>query len=94
MSLHLIVRRGMAPAVVGVAALAISACSSGNSYIDNSDYVSPIAVSSAPQPSVPVASGVSASNRRLPLLPPVPEEHGATGLPPVNMAGLMPPPVR
>lgn len=92
MSLSSIVRRGTATAAILATALTLSACSGGNNYADRSDYVSPIAVSSAPRPTVPTASGGSAGRR--PLLPPVPDEQGSNGLPPVNMATLLPPTVR
>ena len=93
MNFDRVVRRGLLALVVSVAAAGLSACSSGG-YVDNSDYVSPIAASSAPQPVVPVASaGTMGASRRLPLLPPVPEDQSSTGLPPVNMAALAPPPV-
>ncbi len=75
---------------VAVTAVTLAACSSGASYVGESDYVSPVAVSSAPMPSVPVASAGGASARRTPLLPPVPGEQGSTGLPPVSVASLAP----
>lgn len=87
-----VLRRAAAALVFVAAAPALSACSSGSSYVGDSDYVSPVAVSSAPMPTVPSASG-GASARRLPLLPPVPGEQGSTGLPPVNMATLAPAPM-
>jgi len=92
LSLSPVLRRGLAATSVLAASLTLGACSSGGDYADRSDYVSPIAVSSAPRPTVPSASGGSAGRR--PLLPPVPEEQGSNGLPPVAMATLLPPPVR
>ena len=70
----------------------LAACSSGSGYVDNSDYVSPIAVGAAPQPTVPTASHGGSNGRRLPLLPPVPGEQASNGLPPVTVASLLPPP--
>lgn len=94
MSLSSVLRRGFATTPLLATALGLGACSSGGEYSSSyhSDYVSPIAVSSAPRPTVPTASGGSAGRR--PLLPPVPEEQGSNGLPPVAMATLLPPPVR
>lgn len=90
MSLTSLLHRGSAVMAVVVAAVTLAACSSGASYVGESDYVSPVAVSSAPTPSVPVASSGAAA-RRMPLLPPVPGEQGSTGLPPVNVASLSAP---
>ena len=88
---RLITRPRFAQAALAVMlAGGLSACSGG---IDRSEYTSPIAANSVPAPSpvVPVmASGTSARPGRLPLLPPVPDEQ--SGLPPVTMAQLLPPP--
>ena len=88
-----ILRRALLAAVAGGLAAGLGACSGG---IDRSEYTPPIAVTSAPAPApvVPVAApGAGLPNGgRLPLLPPVPEEQ--SGLPPVSVAQLMPPPVR
>ena len=74
-------------------ALALAACSGG---IDRADYTPAVAVTSAPPPApvVPAASTASSPVRsnRLPLLPPVPDEQ--SGLPPVTVAQLLPPPVK
>lgn len=86
-------RRLVVSGLVAALGAGLSACSSG---IAQSDYVSPIAATSAPAPTpvVPVAAPGEAPARpgRLPLLPPVPEEQG--GLPPVTVAQLLPPPVK
>ncbi|TBW33638.1 hypothetical protein EYW49_19850 [Siculibacillus lacustris] len=92
MSRSSVVRRLVAVAVGVAAGLGLAACSSG-SY--QSDYVSPIAVTAAPPPVVPVANApAGAAQRRLPLLPPVPEDQSMNGLPPVSVASLLPPPMR
>lgn len=81
----------LAPAAFAVMlAAGLSACSGG---IDRYEYTSPIAADSvpAPTPVVPVsATGSSMRPGKMPLLPPVPEEQ--SGLPPVTMAQLLPPP--
>ena len=78
-------------ALIGAGAL-LGGCSSGSTF--QSDYVSPIAATPAPQPSVPTMSGGAATARRMPLLPPVPGEESSNGLPPVSMASLLPPDAR
>ena len=80
-------------ALLGSGAM-LGGCSGGASHFE-SDYVSPIAATPAPQPAVPTATtGAPAPARRMPLLPPVPGEEASTGLPPVTMASLLPPNVR
>lgn len=76
--------------VLCTAAAGLSACSGG---IDRYEYTAPVSATAAPAPApiVPAAMPVAAGNRRLPLLPPVPEEQ--SGLPPVSVAQLLPPPV-
>ena len=70
----------------------LGACSGG---IDRAEYTPPVAVTAAPPPApvVPVAAPGTTPVRsnRLPLLPPVPEDQ--SGLPPVTVAQLLPPPV-
>lgn len=68
----------------------LAGCSSGVSHFE-SDYVSPIAATPAPQPAVPTPTGAPAPARRMPLLPPVPGDEASTGLPPVTMASYLPP---
>lgn len=80
-------------AVLGLLCLAaagLSACSGG---IDRYEYTAPVSATAAPAPApvVPAAMPVAGASRRLPLLPPVPEEQ--SGLPPVSVAQLPPPPV-
>ena len=89
MSRSLVVRR-LALAVCLTTTAGLGACSGG---IDRSEYTSPIAATAAPPPVVPIAAADAGTVRsgRLPLLPPVPEEQ--TGLPPVTIAQLVPPPV-
>ncbi len=77
--------------LLGVGAL-LGGCSGGSTF--ESDYVSPIAATPAPQPSVPTLSGGAATARRMPLLPPVPGDESSNGLPPVTMAALLPPDAR
>jgi hypothetical protein len=88
-----VLRRALLAAIAGGLAAGLGACSGG---IDRSEYTMPIAANEvpAPTPVVPVASPGAGlpHGGRLPLLPPVPEEQ--SGLPPVTMAQLMPPPVR
>ncbi|WP_333825585.1 hypothetical protein [Pinisolibacter sp.] len=85
-------RRLVLAALVVSSAAGLGACSGG---IDRAEYTPPIAVTAAPPPApvVPVAAPGAAPMRsnRLPLLPPVPEEQ--SGLPPVTVAQLLPPPV-
>jgi hypothetical protein len=69
------------------AGIALSACSSGGGF--ESDYVSPIAATPAPPPVVPIAGAPAGAQRRMPLLPPVPEARD--GLPPINMARSLEP---
>mgnify|MGYP001766868173 CR=1 FL=1 len=93
MTSPLVLRRLVFAALTVSLSTALGACSGG---IDRSDYTPPVAVTAAPPPApvVPVAapsSGPVHSNR-LPLLPPVPEER--SGLPPVTVAQLLPPPVK
>jgi hypothetical protein len=76
-----------------LAGAALGGCSGGGSHFE-SDYVSPIAATPAPQPAVPAPSGGPAPARRMPLLPPVPGDEAAHGLPPVTTAALLPPTVR
>ena len=85
------IRRFVFAVAVVTLTAGLGACSGG---IDRSEYTAPIAATSAPAPApvVPVAAGAPTSSQRLPLLPPVPEEHSA--LPPVTVAQLLPPPVR
>lgn len=80
----------LAGLVVGSAA-ALSGCSGG---IERSEYTAPVAATSAPapEPVVPVSNGAPARSGRQPLLPPVPDEQ--SGLPPVTVAQLLPPPVK
>lgn len=78
-------------ALIG-AGVSLGGCSSGSTF--QSDYVSPIAATPAPQPSVPTMSGGAATARRMPLLPPVPGDESSNGLPPVSMASLLPPDAR
>lgn len=70
----------------------LGACSGG---IDRGEYTTPIAVTEAPPPApvVPIAAPGATASRpgRMPLLPPVPDEQ--SGLPPVSVAQLLPPPV-
>jgi hypothetical protein len=77
-----VVRRLVVTAAAIGATIGLAACSSGGGY--QSDYVSPIAATPAPPPMVPVAGAPAGAQRRMPLLPPVPEARD--GLPPVNMA--------
>lgn len=90
----LVARRLVAVGSAVSVAAALSACSSSSNFADRSDYVSPIAVTAAPQPATPVMAGTPVgAHGRLPLLPPVPDDR-ETGLPPVTVAALLPPPVR
>lgn len=82
--------RRAALAVLLLAGASLAGCSSGVSHFE-SDYVSPIAATPAPQPAVPMPTGAPAPARRMPLLPPVPGDEASTGLPPVTMASLLPP---
>lgn len=79
-----VVRRLAAVATFAMAGIGLAACSGGGGGGFESDYVSPIAATPAPPPSVPVAGSPAGASRRMPLLPPVPEARD--GLPPVNMA--------
>lgn len=81
-------RRASLAIALAAVGLALAACSSGSVY--QSDYVSPIAATPAPQPSVPSAGG-AAPAWRMPLLPPVPGDESSNGLPPVTTASLLPP---
>lgn len=83
--------RRLAPLAALIAPLALAACSSSGYQ---SDYVSPIAATPAPAPTMPVVPGVAPTHGRMPLLPPVPEKGADAGLPPVTVATLLPPPVR
>ncbi len=93
MSSPIALRRLVAAAAAVTLAAGLAACSGG---IDRSEYTPPVAVTSAPPPApvVPVATSAPAptQSNRQPLLPPVPEER--SGLPPVTVAQLMPPPVK
>lgn len=75
--------------LAGLAGL-LGGCSSGSVSHFDSDYVSPIAATPAPQPVVPVSAGGPARHN-MPLLPPVPGEDASNGLPPVTVASLLPP---
>lgn len=82
-------RRVSVAVVLLAVAGGLGACSGGSDF--QSDYVSPIAATPAPQPSVPTPTGGPAPARRMPLLPPVPGEESSNGLPPITTAGLLPP---
>lgn len=76
--------------LAGTAGL-LGGCSSNSASHFDSDYVSPIAATPAPQPIVPVSSTGGPAKRSMPLLPPVPGEEASHGLPPVSVASLLPP---
>lgn len=86
MSLSRSLRRASVVVTLVGAVCVLGACSGGSTY--QSDYVSPIAATPAPQPSVPTPTGGPAPARRMPLLPPVPGDESSNGLPPVTMASL------
>lgn len=91
--MHLFTSRRLALAVaLATASVGLGACSGG---LDRMEYTAPVSVTAAPPPApvVPVAApGTAARSGRLPLLPPVPEDE-QSGLPPVSVAQLLPPPV-
>lgn len=82
-------RRASLVIALSAATSMLAACSGGSDF--QSDYVSPIAATPAPQPSVPTPTGAPAPARRMPLLPPVPGDEASNGLPPIGMASLLPP---
>ncbi|MDK9696096.1 MAG: hypothetical protein OEL76_06885 [Siculibacillus sp.] len=87
-------RRLVLAAFAATLTAGLGACSGG---IERGDYTPPVSVTAAPPPApvVPTA-GTNGSapvhSNRLPLLPPVPDEQ--SGLPPVTVAQLLPPPVK
>lgn len=93
MSRPLVSLRLLGSALVVASAGLLGGCSSGSSHFE-SDYVSPIAATPAPQPVVPASTGGAAGGHRMPLLPPVPGEEASNGLPPVTVASLLPPNAR
>ena len=91
MSLRVALLTLVLAALAVAVASGLGACSGG---IDRAEYTSPVSVTAAPPPApvVPVASQGPVHSNRLPLLPPVPDEQ--SGLPPVTVAQLLPPPVK